>query len=35
MIHKKEANYFAAVKTNMQLDKFWVRFGIGHVTPAT
>eukprot|EP00828_Plagiopyla_frontata_P004334 TRINITY_DN1153_c0_g1_i1.p1 TRINITY_DN1153_c0_g1~~TRINITY_DN1153_c0_g1_i1.p1 ORF type:complete len:354 (+),score=67.37 TRINITY_DN1153_c0_g1_i1:107-1168(+) len=35
VLHNKEHNLFAALKTNMQLNTFWARFGIGHVTPTT
>ena len=29
----KEHTFFAAIKTDMHLEKFWARLGLGHVSP--
>ena len=33
MIMNKEHTFFAAIKTDMHLEKFWARLGLGHVSP--
>ena len=33
MLLKKEHTLFGALKTDMRLEKFWIRFGVGHVAP--